>query len=118
MPPVRLSSFTAALARWRAGIVDEVASRFTNVTGIGGPDARGTFAVGSAAPLVTVALGPETALLPVVGGTSLVLLGALGWLAAQVGGARPWAGAARVVLWGALAMAVTAAVGALFGTTV
>jgi VIT1/CCC1 family predicted Fe2+/Mn2+ transporter len=78
----------------------------------------GSFAVGSAAPLVTVALGPETALLPVVGGTSLVLLGGLGWLAAQVGGARPWAGAARVVLWGALAMAVTAGVGALFGTTV
>ena len=77
-----------------------------------------SFAVGAAAPLVTVALSPETTLLPAVGGSSLVLLAVLGWLAAQVGGARPWTGAARVVLWGALAMAVTSAVGALFGTTV
>jgi VIT1/CCC1 family predicted Fe2+/Mn2+ transporter len=77
-----------------------------------------SFALGAAAPLVTVALSPDTALAPVVGSTSLVLLGGLGWLAARVGGARPWAGAARVVLWGALAMAVTAVVGALFGPTV
>jgi VIT1/CCC1 family predicted Fe2+/Mn2+ transporter len=76
-----------------------------------------SFAVGSAVPLTTVVLSPETALLPVVGGTSLVLLGALGWLAARVGGARPGVGAARVVAWGALAMAVTAVVGALFGPT-
>jgi VIT1/CCC1 family predicted Fe2+/Mn2+ transporter len=74
-----------------------------------------SFAVGAAAPLIAVALSPETTLLPVVGGTALVLLGVLGWLAARVGGARPGAGAARVVLWGALAMAVTAGVGALFG---
>ena len=74
-----------------------------------------SFAVGAAAPLLTVALSPETALVPVVGSTSLVLLGGLGWLAGRVGGARPWAGAARVVFWGALAMAVTAVVGALFG---
>jgi hypothetical protein len=44
--------------------------------------------------------------------------GRTGWLAARVGGARPWAGAARVVFWGALAMAVTAVIGALFGTVV
>ena len=49
--------------------------------------------------------------------TSLVLLGALGWLAARVGGARAWAGAIRVVFWGALAMAVTALAAALFGAT-
>jgi vacuolar iron transporter family protein len=76
-----------------------------------------SFAVGAAVPLITVALSPQTTLLPVVGGTSLVLLGVLGWLAARVGGARPGAGAARVVFWGALAMAVTAGVGALFGPT-
>jgi VIT1/CCC1 family predicted Fe2+/Mn2+ transporter len=76
-----------------------------------------SFAAGAAAPLVTVALSPEATLLPVVGGTSLGLLGALGWLAARVGGARPEAGAVRVVLWGALAMAVTAAIGAFFGPT-
>ena len=77
-----------------------------------------SFAVGAAVPLVTVALSPATTLVPVVGATSLALLGGLGWLAARVGGARPWAGAARVVFWGAIAMAVTAVVGALFGTAV
>jgi len=76
-----------------------------------------SFALGAAAPLVTVALSPTLTLLPVVAGSSLLLLAILGWLAAQVGGARPWTGAARVVLWGALAMAVTSVVGAIFGTT-
>lgn len=76
-----------------------------------------SFAVGAAAPLVTVVLSPATTLVPVVGVASLALLGVLGWVAARVGGARPLAGAARVVLWGALAMALTAGVGALFGPT-
>jgi vacuolar iron transporter family protein len=76
-----------------------------------------SFAVGAAAPLATVALSPSAALVPVVGGASLVLLGGLGWLAAYVGGAHPWAAAARVVLWGAIAMAVTAAAGTLFGAS-
>jgi len=74
-----------------------------------------SFAVGAAAPLVTVAVSPEATLLPVVAGSSLVLLAVLGWLAAKVGGARPWTGAARVVFWGALAMALTTAVGTVFG---
>ena len=77
-----------------------------------------SFAVGAAVPLVTVAVSPTTFLVPVVGGTSLVLLAALGWIAARAGGAGTWAGAARVVLWGALAMALTAGVGALFGAAV
>jgi VIT1/CCC1 family predicted Fe2+/Mn2+ transporter len=47
-----------------------------------------------------------------------VCLAALGALAAGTGGASPWVGAARVAFWGALAMAATAGVGALFGTTV
>src|SRR5262245_48188565 len=76
-----------------------------------------SFAVGAAAPLTSVALSPESALIPVVGVTSLALLGVLGWVAARIGGARPWAGAARVVSWGTLAMVVSAGVGALFGTT-
>jgi VIT1/CCC1 family predicted Fe2+/Mn2+ transporter len=76
-----------------------------------------SFAVGAAAPLATVALSPDATLVPVVAGTSLVLLGALGWLAARVGGAHAWAGAARVVFWGALAMAATSVAGALFGAT-
>jgi VIT1/CCC1 family predicted Fe2+/Mn2+ transporter len=75
-----------------------------------------TFAVGAAVPLIAAALSPAGRLVPLVAITSLVCLAALGALAAQTGGARPWVGALRVVFWGALAMGVTAAVGALFGT--
>ena len=76
----------------------------------------GSFAVGAAMPLLTAALVPETALIPLVSGTSLVFLALLGGLAARVGGARVTVGAMRVTLWGALAMGLTAGVGALFGT--
>ena len=58
---------------------------------------------------------PVTRLVPVVAGTSYVFLGVLGGLAARAGGARS-GGAMRVVFWGALAMGITAAIGALFGT--
>lgn len=77
-----------------------------------------TFAVGAALPLVVVLLVPDTALIPAVAVVSLLCLGGLGALAAAVGGARPMVGAMRVVLWGALAMGLTAAIGALFGTSV
>jgi VIT1/CCC1 family predicted Fe2+/Mn2+ transporter len=77
-----------------------------------------TFAVGAALPLVIVLLVPGTRLVPVVAGASLLCLGALGWVAARVGGARPLIGAVRVVFWGALAMGITAAIGAAFGTSV
>jgi vacuolar iron transporter family protein len=77
-----------------------------------------TFAVGAALPLVVVLLVAEEILVPAVASTSLLCLGSLGGLAARVGGAPPVTGAVRVVFWGALAMAVTAAIGALFGTTV
>jgi VIT1/CCC1 family predicted Fe2+/Mn2+ transporter len=76
-----------------------------------------TFAVGATLPLVIVLLVPEHRIVPAVGGASLLCLGGLGGIAARVGGARPFVGAARVVFWGALAMAATAAIGALFGTT-
>jgi vacuolar iron transporter family protein len=75
-----------------------------------------SFAVGAAMPLLTATLVPETALIPVVSGTSFVFLALLGGLAARVGGARITVGALRVTLWGALAMGLTAGVGALFGT--
>ena len=75
-----------------------------------------SFAVGAALPLFAVAAVPETALIPVVSGTSLVFLALLGGVAAGVGGASVTRGAARVTFWGALAMGLTAGVGALFGT--
>jgi VIT1/CCC1 family predicted Fe2+/Mn2+ transporter len=76
----------------------------------------GSFAVGAAMPLLVTAIAPQPALIPLVSGTSLVFLAFLGGLAAHAGGAGLTVGALRVTFWGALAMAVTAGVGALFGT--
>jgi VIT1/CCC1 family predicted Fe2+/Mn2+ transporter len=74
-----------------------------------------SFSVGAALPLVIVALAPESALIEIVAVTSLVFLALLGALAARVGGAPVLAGTWRITFWGALAMALTAGVGALFG---
>lgn len=76
----------------------------------------GSFAAGAAMPLLVTALAPEASLIPLVAGTSLAFLAILGGLAARTGGAGVMVGALRVTFWGALAMAVTAGVGALFGT--
>jgi VIT1/CCC1 family predicted Fe2+/Mn2+ transporter len=76
----------------------------------------GSFAVGAAMPLLVTAIAPAAGLFPLVSGTSLVFLAVLGGLAARVGGAGVTVGAIRVTFWGALAMALTAGVGALFGT--
>jgi len=77
----------------------------------------GTFAVGAALPLVVVVLFPVSALMWAVAGSSLVFLALLGSLAARAGGASVATAAARVTFWGALAMALTAGVGALFGVS-
>jgi len=76
----------------------------------------GSFAVGAALPLLMTVVAPETALIIAVSGTSLVFLALLGALAARAGGAAVIPGAIRVTFWGALAMGVTAGIGALFGT--
>src|SRR5471030_731453 len=75
----------------------------------------GSFAVGAALPLLVTALAPAAALIPLVSGTSLVFLALLGGFAARAGGAGVTMGAIRVTFWGALAMALTAGVGSLFG---
>lgn len=75
-----------------------------------------SFAVGAAMPLLVTVIAPESALIPMVSGTSLVFLALLGGLAARAGGAGVTVGAIRVTFWGALAMGMTAGVGALFGT--
>ena len=77
-----------------------------------------SFAVGAALPLVVTALAPRASLIDWVSVTALVFLAALGVVAARTGGADPLKGAWRVTFWGALAMAVTAGVGALFGAAV
>lgn len=76
------------------------------------------FAVGAALPLLTAVFAPISQLVFLVPATSLTFLALLGMLAAYVGGAPILVGTMRVAFWGALAMALTAAVGALFGTTV
>jgi vacuolar iron transporter family protein len=75
----------------------------------------GSFAVGAALPLLLVLLVPASALVWTVSGSSLVFLAALGSLAARAGGSPVWKSVVRVTFWGALAMALTAGVGALFG---
>jgi VIT1/CCC1 family predicted Fe2+/Mn2+ transporter len=77
-----------------------------------------SFAAGALAPLLVAALAPDDWRIGLVTGASLVTLAALGALAANAGGAKVAAGALRVTFWGALAMAVTAGVGAVFGTIV
>lgn len=78
----------------------------------------GTFAVGAAMPLLTAVFTPQQALIPVVVATSILFLALLGGVGAYMGGA-PWIkAAARVTFWGALAMAITAGVGAVFGAVV
>lgn len=75
----------------------------------------GTFSIGAALPLLIVLLYPVSQLMWAVSGSSLVFLGLLGYLSAKAGGAPPLLSTTRVTFWGALAMAMTAGVGALFG---
>jgi vacuolar iron transporter family protein len=76
----------------------------------------GSFAVGAAMPLLVTAIAPAAVVIPLVSGTSLMFLALLGGVAARAGGAGVTVGAVRVTFWGALAMALTAGVGWLFGT--
>ena len=75
-----------------------------------------SFAIGAVLPLLVAALTPMSQVLVAVPAAALVFLALLGGLSARAGGARMLAAAARVTFWGALAMAATAGVGALFGT--
>ena len=77
-----------------------------------------SFTAGAALPLLVALIVPLGALTLGVAGSSLVFLAALGAVAARTGGASAVTGAWRVTFWGALAMALTAGVGALFGTAV
>jgi len=76
----------------------------------------GSFAIGAAMPLLITVIAPAAGLIPLVSGTSLLFLALLGGMAARAGGAGVIAGAIRVTFWGALAMALTAGVGGLFGS--
>ena len=78
----------------------------------------GTFTVGAVLPLLAVAVAPELRIGLWVSVASLLALAALGVLSARVGGAQTWVATGRIVFWGALAMALTAAVGRWFGAVV
>ena len=77
-----------------------------------------SFSVGAVLPLAVVALAPESRLVPWVAVAALLSLACLGGLAAKTGGAKIIPGVMRVTCWSALAMGVTAGVGALLGTAV
>src|SRR5512144_469559 len=77
-----------------------------------------TFSVGAAMPLLMVVVSPAGALVPIVSAASLGFLALLGAIGARAGGANVLRATARVTFWGALAMALTAGIGKLFGTVV
>jgi vacuolar iron transporter family protein len=99
----------AAHARDEIGISDALRARPLQAAVASGS----SFAGGALIPLLTFILAPESLQGPLVGAVALVCLALLGGLAARAGGAGIWRGAARVLFWGALAMAVTAGVGSL-----
>jgi len=103
-----------AHARDELGIVEAMAARPLQAAFA----SAAAFASGAALPILTAALSPTVNVTVVVAAVSLVCLALLGALAAKAGGAAVVLGAGRVAFWGALAMAVTAAVGRLFGTAV
>ena len=101
----------AAHGRDELGISDTLAAKPVQAA----LASAGTFAVGALLPLLMVLLLPASALMWGLAGSSLFFLALLGLLAARAGGAPVTASVARVSFWGALAMALTAGVGALFG---
>jgi VIT1/CCC1 family predicted Fe2+/Mn2+ transporter len=76
------------------------------------------FTAGAAMPLAVAALAPANWRIPVVSIGSLIFLAVLGVIGARIGDANPWRAAARVSFWGALAMALTAAIGHIVGTVI
>ncbi|MEP6785533.1 MAG: VIT family protein [Sphingomonadales bacterium] len=78
----------------------------------------GSFAIGAAMPLLMVFLAPGQMLVPAVAVASLLFLALLGVIGARAGGANVWRATLRVTFWGALAFALTAGIGRLFGTVV
>lgn len=102
-----------AHARDELGISDTLSARPVQAAFA----SAGSFTVGALLPLLLVLLVPRSALIWTVSGGSLVFLALLGSLAARVGGSPVWNSVARVTFWGALAMALTAGVGTLFGAT-
>lgn len=101
----------AAHARDELGLLEQHAARPIQAAAA----SAAAFAVGAALPLGLSAVAPVDRILPVVVGASLITLAGLGGVAARAGGAAPVRGALRVLVLGALAMALTAVLGYWFG---
>jgi len=101
----------SAHARDELGISDTLSARPVQAAFA----SAGSFTIGAVLPLLLVLLVPRSALVWTVSGGSLLFLALLGSLAARAGGSPVWNSVVRVTFWGALAMSLTAGVGALFG---
>ena len=104
----------AAHARDELGLTEELAARPLQAA----LASAAAFSVGAGVPVLTILLVPLGTLTLTVSGVSMLCLVTLGVLAARTGGAPVIVSVIRVAFWGALAMAATAAVGKLFGTTI
>jgi VIT1/CCC1 family predicted Fe2+/Mn2+ transporter len=104
----------AAHARDELGITEQQAPRPIQAA----LSSAGSFSAGALVPLIVVALAPLEYLVPIVAAATLILLASLGALAARAGRAPASRAAVRVTFWGALALAVTATIGKLFGVMV
>jgi VIT1/CCC1 family predicted Fe2+/Mn2+ transporter len=100
-----------AHARDELGISDTLSARPVQAAFA----SAGSFTIGAVLPLLLVFVVPAPWIVRVVSGSSLLSLALLGALAARAGGAPVWKSVVRVTFWGALAMGLTAGVGALFG---
>ena len=103
-----------AHARDELGLTDELAARPLQAA----LASAATFAAGAGVPVLTILIAPTSALVALVSLVSLLCLVSLGAIAARIGGAPMIVGAARVTIWGVLAMLATAGVGRLFGAAV
>lgn len=103
-----------AHTRDELGIVEHMAARPVEAA----LTSAATFAVGAALPLLMVIISPPAILIYSVSITSLIFLALLGAIGAKAGGADVLKATMRVTFWGAFAMALTAVIGALVGTTV
>jgi VIT1/CCC1 family predicted Fe2+/Mn2+ transporter len=104
----------AAHSRDELGITEAQAARPTQAA----LASAATFSVGAGLPLLVTAIAPTPVLIPAVSVSSLLCLAGLGAVAAHAGGAGRVRGAVRVTFWSALALALTAGVGRLFGAAV
>jgi VIT1/CCC1 family predicted Fe2+/Mn2+ transporter len=103
-----------AHARDELGITDALRARPIQASFA----SAGSFCLGALCPVLMILLSPAGQIAQATTVVALIVLAALGGLAAHAGGAPIWRAAARMLVWGALALGLTALVGRLFGAVV